>query len=138
MSETETFSGVETQPEPDPIEVIYQGECESLSGRSTLTYAVGRHPDGTLHTRIVGNSASGMYCPDWLPGADIDTIVIGGLTAFRNGEIDIFTALPEQYVELLKDADLLKRTQHFEMSRPTSGQIVQSASSRRRRSHVGK
>ena len=45
------------------------------------------------------------------------------LTAFRNGEIDILTALPEQYVQLLKDPDLLKRSQHFEMMRPTSGYL---------------
>lgn len=68
----------EPQPEPDPIEVIHQGECPSLSGRSTLTYAVGRHPDGTLHFRLVSNDGGGMFCNEWVPAADIDAIVIGG------------------------------------------------------------
>ncbi len=78
MTETETITNeVETQPEPDPIEVIHQGECPSLSGRSTLTYALGRRPGGTLHFRLVSNDGGGMFCGDWIPGSDIDAIVIG-------------------------------------------------------------
>lgn len=78
MSEIESVTNeAETQPEPDPIEVIYQGECESLSGRSTLTYAIGRHPDGTLHLRITDNTGGGMYCDEWIPGTEIDAVVIG-------------------------------------------------------------
>jgi hypothetical protein len=73
----------EPQPEPDPIEVIHQGECPSLSGRSVLTYAIGRHPDGTLHFRLVSNDGGGMFCDEWIPAEDIDAIVIGatGLTS---------------------------------------------------------
>lgn len=78
MSNVETVNNeVETQPEPDPIEVIYTGECPSLSERSTITFAVGRHPDGPLYLRLVGNSGGGMFCPDWLPGSDIDAVVVG-------------------------------------------------------------
>ena len=78
MSETEAVTNeVETQPEIDPIEVIYQGECESLSGRSTLTYAIGRHPDGTLHLRITGNTGGGMWCDEWIEAKAIDAVVIG-------------------------------------------------------------
>lgn len=78
MSEIETtINEVETQPEPDPSEVIYQGDCPSLSERSTITYAVGRHPDGTLHLRLIGNSGGGMYCDEWIPGSDIDAVVVG-------------------------------------------------------------
>ena len=78
MPEIESVTNeAETQPEPDPIEVVYQGECESLSGRSNLTYAVGRHPDGTLHFRLVYNSGGGMFCPDWIPGSDIDAVAVG-------------------------------------------------------------
>ncbi len=67
----------EAETQPDPIEVIYQGECESLSGRSTLTYAVGRHPDGSLHFRVLGNTGGGMFCDNWIPGTEIDAVVIG-------------------------------------------------------------
>ncbi len=76
MTEVETVP--ETQPEPDPIEVIHQGDCPSLSERSTITYAIGRHPDGTLHLRLVGNSGGGMYCDEWIPGSEIDAVVTSG------------------------------------------------------------
>lgn len=75
MSDLEPVS--ETQPEPDPIDEIHRGECESLSGRSTLTYAIGRHPDGTLHLRLIGNSGGGMFCDEYVPGAEIDAVVVG-------------------------------------------------------------
>lgn len=80
MSEIET----ETTPEVDPIEAIYNGECQSLSGRSVLTYAIGRHTeDGTLHLAITGNSGGGMWCKDWASASAIQDVVLGadGLTA---------------------------------------------------------
>lgn len=43
------------------------------------------------------------------------------LTAFRNGEIDLFGAAPEQYRELLRNQALLSRTNHFEYLSPTGG-----------------
>lgn len=71
-------------PQPDPIEVIYTGECNSLSERSILTYAIGRHAeDGTLHLAITGNSGGGMWCKDWASASAIQDVVLGeaGLTA---------------------------------------------------------
>ncbi|MBK7275644.1 MAG: hypothetical protein IPI08_03515 [Betaproteobacteria bacterium] len=68
----------EEVPEVDPIQVIHEGQCESLSGRSTLTFSVGRHPDtGALHLRIVGNTGGGMWCDEWIPGSEIDAVVMG-------------------------------------------------------------
>ncbi len=64
-SETET-----TQENLSPIEAIYTGECSSLSGQSTLTYAIGRHPeDQSLHLRIATNSGGGMFCDEWASGS---------------------------------------------------------------------
>lgn len=80
MTEIET----ENTPQPDPIEVIYTGECSSLSERSILTYAIGRHAeDGTLHLAITGNSGGGMWCKDWASASAIQDVVLGetGLTA---------------------------------------------------------
>jgi hypothetical protein len=87
MSEnTESEVGNEQDAEEviDPIEVIYVGECESLSGRSMLTYTIGRHSeDSTLHLRITDNSGGGMWCKDWASASDIQSIIIGatGLTS---------------------------------------------------------
>lgn len=71
MSETSTA----------PVEAIvnlYTSECPSLSGRSTLTYAIGKHQsDGTLHLRIVGNTGKGMWCKNWASAQAIEAIVTG-------------------------------------------------------------
>ena len=58
------------------IEAIHTGECSSLSGQSSLTYAIGRHPeDHSLHLRIVTNSGGGMFCDEWASGSAIDALV---------------------------------------------------------------
>ena len=65
-----------TEENLSPIETIHTGECFSLSGQSTLTYAIGRHPeDHSLHLQIVANTGGGMFCDEWSSGADIDAIV---------------------------------------------------------------
>jgi len=72
MNETETV------PQSDPIGILYIGECPSVSGRSTLTYAVGKHEaEGTLHLRIADNTGKGMWCKDWAPAQAIEAIVAG-------------------------------------------------------------
>ena len=74
------MSEIETTIEVNPITPIYEGECPSLSNRSTLTYAIGRHAiDATLHLRIVRNSGGGMSCTDWAESSRIEAIVKGGL-----------------------------------------------------------
>lgn len=60
------------------IESVWTGECPSLSGRSSLTFAIGRHPaDASLGLRIVANSGGGMFCDEWAEGRRIDEIVRG-------------------------------------------------------------
>ena len=74
------MSEIETAIEVNPIMFIHEGECPSLSGRSILTYAIGRHAkDATLHLRIVRNSGGGMSCTDWAESSRIEAIVKGGL-----------------------------------------------------------
>lgn len=67
---------VSAKPETPSIQTVYEGRCESLSGRSTLTYAIGRHEDGTLHLRIVRNSGGGMACTEWAAARAIDAVVL--------------------------------------------------------------
>lgn len=76
MNENETN---ETEVEYiDPIEAIHTGECQSLSGRSTLTYAIGRHVEyGTLHLAIIANSSKGMFCKDFCSASAIQDVVLG-------------------------------------------------------------
>ena len=77
MNEIENQTEAEVAADVDPIETIYEGECPSLSGRSILSYTIGRHSeDGTLHLRIV-NSGKGMTCKDWASASAIQDIILG-------------------------------------------------------------
>jgi hypothetical protein len=68
----------DTEEAIDPIEVIYTGQCLSLSRLSTLGFAVGQHPeDGSYHLRISSNSGGGKWSADWSSEADISDIVQG-------------------------------------------------------------
>ena len=75
---TEIENQAEAAADVDPIETIYEGECPSLSGRSTLSYTIGRHTeDETLHLRISDNSGKGMWCKDWCSASAIQDVVLG-------------------------------------------------------------
>lgn len=81
-ADTQTEASVETPadapPEIDAIKELYTGDCPSISGRSTLTFAIGRHQDDqTLHLRIVDNSGKGMWFDGWVSANAIDAIVKG-------------------------------------------------------------
>ncbi len=43
------------------------------------------------------------------------------MSAFRNGDIDRLSAAPEQYQEMIADAGLVQRTQHYEFQTPVGG-----------------
>ncbi len=59
----------------DPIEQVMTGECPSLSGASTLTYAIGKHEtEGTLHLRLISNTGGGPFCKDWVEAKAIDAL----------------------------------------------------------------
>ena len=78
MTEIENQTEAEVAADVDPIETIYEGECPSLSGRSTLSYTIGRHTgDETLHLRISDNSGKGMWCKDWCSASAIQDVVLG-------------------------------------------------------------
>jgi hypothetical protein len=77
MTETDNNES-ETTIEVDPIEVIHTGHCESLSGRSDLTFAIGRHTeDGTLQIAITGNSGGGMFSSEFVSATAIQDVVLG-------------------------------------------------------------
>ena len=84
MPENTNTAEPEVEAEIDPIEVIHKGLCLSLSGRSTLEFAIGRHSENdTLHLSITDNSGGGMWCKDWASASAIQDVVLGeeGLTA---------------------------------------------------------
>jgi len=66
----------------------------------------------------------------WGPAAPFDRILwrvipqdSTRLTAFGNGEIDKLYPTPEQYNQLIKDENILKKTLHFQYASPTAGYL---------------
>lgn len=78
------IEATEAGQQPVLIDCIYSGTCLSVSGRSTLTYTVGRgQGDNALYLRIADSTGNGVWCKDWAPAQAIEEIVVGaqGLTA---------------------------------------------------------
>lgn len=75
MSEIEA---TETGQQLASIDSIYSGKCLSVSGRSTLTYTVGRsQEDNALYLRIADSTGNGVWCKDWASAQAIEVIVAG-------------------------------------------------------------
>lgn len=78
------IDATEARHQPTSIDSIYSGSCLSVSGRSTLTYTVGRSQgDNALYLRIADSTGNGVWCKDWATAQAIEEIVLGaqGLTA---------------------------------------------------------
>lgn len=43
------------------------------------------------------------------------------LAAFRNGDVDLYGATPEQYTQMIKEPKILDRTSHYEYDNPRGG-----------------
>ena len=54
-----------------PCTVLKTARCPSLSGRSELTYQLGRGEDGQLYVRVTANSAPGRFSDAWTSVARI-------------------------------------------------------------------
>jgi hypothetical protein len=69
-----------SQQEEATVEMIvhYEAECPSLTGRSMLTYQLGRDPrdkENTPLLRISHNSGRGMHFKGWAPVPHIEEIL---------------------------------------------------------------
>jgi hypothetical protein len=64
-AKSEVLSKPETAKKSD-IRVLKTGVCQSLSGRSLLTYEIGIDEAKDLQLRVVGNSKAGAFCQDWI------------------------------------------------------------------------
>ena len=62
----------------DEIAEVETGECPSLSGLSTITYAIGKGGDGAAHVRLVANSGKGMFCKDWVSAKAVNALLSSG------------------------------------------------------------
>jgi hypothetical protein len=53
------------------ITVIDTRECISISGNSTITYKLGKSPEGELHVRLHENTGGGFFNDHWVKATDL-------------------------------------------------------------------
>ena len=51
--------------DPD-ITILKTAKCPTLSGKSTLTYHLGKSPDDTLHIKVSANTGGGFFNEEWI------------------------------------------------------------------------
>lgn len=50
----------------DKATILKIAQCPSVSGKSTLTYHIGRTDEGDIQLRIHANTAAGFFSQEWL------------------------------------------------------------------------
>jgi hypothetical protein len=58
-------------PETSQIEIVATLKTKTVSGKSDLTYHLGKSPDANAHVRIWVNSSNGFFSNEWVSLADI-------------------------------------------------------------------
>ncbi|MEN8108277.1 MAG: hypothetical protein ABFS22_09745 [Pseudomonadota bacterium] len=61
-------------PLDESITVVKTGTCETLSGKSKLTYHVGRDPEDALYFRIHKNTGGGFFSREWVALKNIQKV----------------------------------------------------------------
>lgn len=59
----------------EDIRVLKTTVCQSLSGRSTLSYDIGIKNGQDVYFRLVGNSGTGIFNKDWIALGEIETLL---------------------------------------------------------------
>lgn len=59
----------------EEIKIIKTASCESLSGRSTITYGIGCKDDKSIYIRLTENTGSGMFSKIWVSLAEITLLL---------------------------------------------------------------
>jgi len=67
-----------------PMRILKIASCQTVSGKSTLTYHVGCFPDGDIHVRIYSNTAAGFFSKEWLSLTTIEAALVKGGAAFTS------------------------------------------------------
>ena len=57
------------------MHILKTSETPSLSGKSTLTYQVGRNSDNHVCIALTGNTGKGVFNKDWISLEEIDSLL---------------------------------------------------------------
>lgn len=67
-----------------PVRIVKIASCETVSGKSKLTYQIGCTADGEIQLRIYANTAAGFFSKEWLPLKMIEEALVKGGPAFTS------------------------------------------------------
>ena len=57
------------------MQIIKNGSCTSLSGKSTLTYQVGGNENKDIYLSLTGNTGKGIFNKDWFALEEIHSLL---------------------------------------------------------------
>ncbi len=72
------------------ITTLRTDQCQSLSGRSTLTYELGTDPEDRLHLRVTHNTGKGHFNPSWVAWEAIKPLLIKAPTLAASALVPLF------------------------------------------------
>ena len=70
---------VSDKTEEQSLKIIQTSKCQTISGKSTLTYNVGVDDEGHMHIRVFSNTGGGFFSNEWIFIDDI-TALLGDVT----------------------------------------------------------
>lgn len=79
-----------TNPETNPITTLRTDQCLSLSGRSTLTYEIGKDPDDRVHLRVIHNTGKGHHNPSWVAYDAIEPLLMNATSLSASALAKLF------------------------------------------------
>jgi len=59
------------------IRALKDGNCPSLTGRSTLDYQLGLKDESELYLRLISNTGSGFFSKEWIACSMIEQLITG-------------------------------------------------------------
>jgi hypothetical protein len=59
----------------DSVRVIREATCPTSSGKSTLTYQVGKDESGAIYLKVSGNDGGGFWSPEWVAYKSIEQAI---------------------------------------------------------------
>src|SRR5438105_1592440 len=81
---------VKPQNDSAEVRILSTATCASLTGKSQLTYEVGRTQDADIHLRVTANTGNGAFNQEWVSLGRIRKV----LSDAPAGEITSFTLRP--------------------------------------------
>jgi hypothetical protein len=57
------------------IRILKKATCPTLSGKSKLTYHIGRNAESEIHLRIHANDGGGFFSQEWVAWKDIQQVL---------------------------------------------------------------